>query len=174
MTKVNTNGVQANTDALEAVLGRFRQVFHDPVVQGQLFATAGETADLRESFYPPERRGGRRFRFATRKQQRFYWWAVKHGRIIQPYRRTRNLARATTIDVVEPTGRGFTLLIKIDQRIASYAQSVIGRTQLPGHADTGWQKFDVYARRNAPALVRQVGGGLVRAVGNYGLQGRLK
>jgi hypothetical protein len=172
MTKINRNGVQADLDEAQAVIERTADIFFSPVVRTGVFETVSTAIELTLDIYPPPR-SARRFRFATRKQRRYFWWAVSKGLIRVPYRRTRNLARATTIVPVTVNARGFTLAVTVDRRIAPYAQHVIGRTQLPGHHDTGWPLLRNKVGEAVPAISRQVGAVTGRTVRGYIRHGRI-
>jgi hypothetical protein len=173
MTKVSGNGISADFDEAEAVIRRTTDIFLSPVVRTGVFQTVSRGVDIVLDFYPAVRQAGRRFRFATPKQLRFFWWAVSKGLIRVPYQRTRNLARATTIVPVEINASGFTLAVTVDRRIASYADHVIGRTQLPGHKDTGWPILRNKLGEALPRLARQVGTATGRTLRGYIRQGRL-
>lgn len=166
MTKVNQNGVQSDFDQAERVIQRAVDVLGNPTVQTGLNQHLARAVQLTKDFYPP--RGPRRpFRFATAKQRRYYWWRVKQGGIVVPYRRTFTLLKATTVQPVEINARGFVLSVSMDRRIAPYGPYVIADKQLPGHHDTGWPLLYRYVRDQVPGLAKQVGAAYGRTVHGY-------
>ncbi len=172
MSQLTQGGVQADFDGVESALHRVKGLLTNPTIKAELFTSTANATQWMTDFYPPVRQRRPKFRFATRKQQRWFWWAVKKKLITVPYVRTRNLAQAVQLEGRDANGTGFTLLVTVNQQIAPYAQHVIGKTQLPGHKDTGWPLLAEQVKVALPDIVRQVSGGLFKGVRNIIRQGR--
>ena len=86
--------------------------------------------------YPAERHGTQPFK--TDKSRRFFFWALRNGKIEVPYRRgsSPGSERLSAKWTVQPQAQG---LVQVVGNNASYAQLVQGpQNQTAYHADTGW------------------------------------
>lgn len=88
----------------------------------------------------PQQRAKHPFEFATPKSRRYYFYLVNSGQVKTDsygYVRNGGYARSWNVDL-EQNGTTYTLTVS-----SSFpaAQFVGGLRQVPGHANTGWIKF---------------------------------
>lgn len=123
---------------------------------------------VRQHLYPPKRDGKKKFRFASEKQRRYFWYAVRKGLIHVPYQRTGRLREATRAKPVAISERGFTIAVEVDTAQAPYAEYVIGIRQLPGHGDTGWPRFsEAFGTLGAGYFAEEAGSAYTEALRGF-------
>ena len=130
-----TTEVRGLDDVFEKLDGLDKpEVFRRPMTQ----AVAHLQSKLAQ--YPPQ--VSRPQPFKTDKQRRYFFWALREGRIQVPYRRTGTLGRRWTTEV-SPDGR--------EGRVGNntpYAKYVQGTREDQSfyHATGGWRRVDHVAR----------------------------
>lgn len=102
---------------------------------------------LRDAFatYPPPSRKPQRF--VSQKQRRYFFWALRAGRIQVPYQRTGDLGRGWKSQVTR-AGDGV-YLVFVNQ--VAYAGGVVGAKQWRYHAGT-WPRAVDTVKKFEPAI----------------------
>jgi hypothetical protein len=86
--------------------------------------------------YPPERSPLRKFRFASKESQGWFW-----ANIGGKYQRTGALGKSWRAKL-SVTRAGFSIAVGSAADAAEFVYSGDGFRQVPGHSDTGWPDAD--------------------------------
>lgn len=98
--------------------------------------------------YPPSP-GGRPQPFKTEKQRRYFFWALRSGRITVPYRRTGTAGRRWTTEV-SPDGRTGRVGNNVPYGRVLYDEEYEMYSHY--HAETGWPTIQKVAKSEARAV----------------------
>lgn len=112
--------------------------------------------------YPPVRRGPQPFK--TDKSRRYFFWALRNGKIDVPYRRgaspgSETLGRKWTISAQDS---GLTAVVGNN---VSYGRLVQGESQTGYHKTTGWKTTEQVADEERETVVRMLVEEIERIVG---------
>ena len=97
--------------------------------------------------------------FATEKSRRWFFWALKAGKIQVPYRRTDALKHRWAIKTKD---QGFTAVIG---NVSPYARLVQGDKQTKMMGMIGWKTMDVVAKEETKRVQEYVYQAVTRAIG---------
>lgn len=95
--------------------------------------------------YPPPSRKPQRF--VSEKQRRYFFWALRAGRIQVPYNRSGNLGRGWRGKILL---RGNEVALSVTNAV-DYAEGVMGKKQWRYHAGT-WPKAQDIVKKFEPAV----------------------
>ena len=109
-----------------------------PALDRGLYAWAQDTrAYLKAKPYPSQSHP--RMIFKSERQRKYFFWALRTGKLRVPYRRTGKLANSFKVE----RGGGMVRILNT----AEYAEGVIGSRQWRMHRDTWWRMKRVLAGR---------------------------
>lgn len=168
------DSVRGDFRAVEQVLQRTQEALAKPSVVTGLSRVVAEAIQVNTDFYPPARQRVPKFRFATDKSRRWYWWQVRRGNMRVPYRRTGGLRKATTLKIVELNAKRFIVEVAVDRRQAPGAQYIIGPFQVPGHKDTGWPTLYSKITDQVPGITKRVATDYGRVLRGYIIGGSIR
>ena len=106
----------------------------------------------RKSAYPETGNG-----FFTIRQQRYFFWALKNGRIRTPYRRTQNYARNWKI-----VGRGMNLILANESKYAGYLQDDTRQSRMARLI--GWKTTSDILKQRQKRISEIIQGEVKRAI----------
>lgn len=137
--------VSVNAGNIEQKLARYRGTDILQAAWSRLQKPLIETFQT----YPPQRNAPQPFK--TARQRKYFFWALKTGRIQVPYRRTGRLKKGwrTRIDL---RGGEATLVL---WNVEPHAEGVMGRNQW-GYHRSHWYRATDLLRRYQPIATRYV------------------
>jgi hypothetical protein len=119
-------------DGIEALLSRVERAVGNAVLRAAM-EKATALIQARLAVYPPAQR--RPMTFVSDKQRRFFFAALREGRIEVPYRRTGTLGRRWTTEI---SGSGLDLVGRVGNN-TSYGPYVMGRASQAAYHAGNWQ-----------------------------------
>jgi len=150
-----TDGIEIKITGVNAIRSLLNP---DLAMRGVKEGIKKATAHVQDNIaqYPPSPKGRPQFPngFKTLRQQRYFFWALRHGEIVVPYPRgeppSETLGRKWTTKI---TDGGLTGVVGNNASYAQWVQS--GKKQSRYHKLTGW-KTDAQIIKSEAAMVNDI------------------